>query len=76
MICGYHEYKVLWYNPLVGEDLFSEHEVGNLHDIHTVYSHVARLLFPTFVWGQGNSHPHTKEKSSRVWPGKSTQCSN
>jgi len=32
MICGYHEYKVVWYNPLVGEDLLSEHEVGNPHD--------------------------------------------
>jgi len=29
MVCGYHEYKVAWYNPLVGEDLLSEHEVGN-----------------------------------------------
>jgi len=34
--CGYHEYKVAWYNPLVGEDLLSEHEVGNPHDTHAV----------------------------------------
>jgi len=29
MICGYNKYKVVWYNPLVGEDLLSKHEVGN-----------------------------------------------
>jgi len=28
MIRGYNKYKVVWYNPLVG-DLLSEHEVGN-----------------------------------------------
>jgi len=31
MIYGYHEYKVVWYNPLFGEDL-SEREVGDPHD--------------------------------------------
>jgi len=36
MIRGYHEYKVVWYNPLVGEDLLSERKVGNPHDMHTV----------------------------------------
>jgi len=36
MICGYHEYKVVWYNPLVGEDLSNEHEVGNPDNIHIV----------------------------------------
>jgi len=34
MICGFHEYKVVWYNPLVGEDLLSKYEVGNPHDTH------------------------------------------
>jgi len=37
MIRGYHKYKVVWYNPLVGEDLLSKHEVGNPHNIHGVY---------------------------------------
>jgi len=43
MICGYHEYKVVWYNPLVGEDLLSEredlsseHEIGKPHNMHDV----------------------------------------
>jgi len=45
MICGYHDYKVVWYNPLVGEDLLSKYEVGNLHGTHAVWSHVARLFF-------------------------------
>ena len=35
MICGYNEYKVVWDNPLVGEDL-SKHEVGNPHDTQAV----------------------------------------
>jgi len=38
MIRGYHEYKVVWYNPLVGEDLSSEHEIGNPHDTRCVVS--------------------------------------
>jgi len=36
MIHGYHEYKIVWYNPLVGEDLLSESEVGNPHDKHCI----------------------------------------
>jgi len=36
MIHGYDEYKVVWYNPLVGEDLLSEREVWNPHDTHGV----------------------------------------
>jgi len=35
MIRGYHEYKVVWYNPLVREDLLSEREVDP-HDMYTV----------------------------------------
>ena len=31
MIRGYHEYKLIWNNPVVGEDLLCEHEVGNPH---------------------------------------------
>jgi len=34
MIRGYHEYKVVWYNPLVGEDLLHQSEVENPHDTH------------------------------------------
>jgi len=76
MIRGYHEYKVIWYNPLVGEDLLSEHEVGNLHNTHAVWSHVAKLLFSAFVWGQGNSYPDIKRKGGQVWSHKTTRCSN
>jgi len=30
MVYGYYEYKVAWCDPLVGEDILSEHEVRNL----------------------------------------------
>ena len=36
MIRGYHEYKLIWNNPVVGEDLLCEREVGNPHDKHAV----------------------------------------
>ena len=36
MIHGYHEFKFVWYTPLVGEDLLSEREVENPHDMHAV----------------------------------------
>ena len=36
MIRGYHKYKLIWNNPVVGEDLLCECEVGNPHDTHAV----------------------------------------
>jgi len=40
MIRGYHKYldkyQVVWYNPLVGEDLLNKCEVENPHDMHAV----------------------------------------
>ena len=36
MIHGYHEYKVIWDNPVVGEDLLCEREIGNSYDTHAV----------------------------------------
>ena len=36
MIHDYHKHIVVWDNPVVGEDLLCESEVGNPHDIHTV----------------------------------------
>ena len=36
MIRGYHEYKLIWNNPVVGEDLLCECKVGNPHDTHAV----------------------------------------
>ena len=36
MIRGYHEYKLIWNNPVVEEDLLCECEVGNPHDTHAV----------------------------------------
>jgi len=65
MIRGYNEYKVVWYNPLVGEDLLSEHEVGNPHNTHAVYSHVAKLPFP-LLCGDGIILTPKLKKSSRV----------
>jgi len=40
MIHGYHKYKVVWYNPLVGKDLLSEREVGNPHDTYVLKSDI------------------------------------
>ena len=37
MIRGYHEYKLIWNNPVVGEDLpLCEREIGNPDDPHAV----------------------------------------
>ena len=36
MIHGYHEYKVVWDNPVVGENLLCEREIGNPHNTHAV----------------------------------------
>jgi len=36
MICDYHEYKVVWDNPVFGEVLLCEHEVGNPDNTHAV----------------------------------------
>ena len=32
MIRGYHEYGLIWNNPIVGEELVCERELGNNHD--------------------------------------------
>jgi len=62
MIRGYHEYKVVWWdNPVVGEDLLCEREVGNSHDMHVVCCHMATPLFP-FLWERGNFCPTQKRK--------------
>ena len=36
MICGYHEYKSVWINPVIEEELLCEWEIGNAHDTHAV----------------------------------------
>ena len=36
MICGYHKYKLVWDNLVVGEDLLCEREIGNPHKMHAV----------------------------------------
>ena len=36
MIRGYHEYVVVWENPVYGEILVCHREVGNAHDTHAV----------------------------------------
>ena len=36
MIRGYHEYKNIWMNPVIEEQLSYEREIGNAHDTHAV----------------------------------------
>ena len=36
MVCGYHEYSLIWNNPVVGEELACEHEWGNSHNPYAV----------------------------------------
>ena len=36
MIRGYHEYGLIWNNPIVGEELICERELGNSHDPYAV----------------------------------------
>ena len=31
-VCGYHVYKEIWPNPIIGEELPCEREIGNPHD--------------------------------------------
>jgi len=67
MVRGYHKYKVVWYNPLLREDLLSKHEVGNLTTCMLYSLTWSDRFFLVFVWGQGNSHPSTKEKGNWVY---------
>ena len=36
MVRGYHEYKTLWENPVLGEELSCAREIGNPHDLTSV----------------------------------------
>ena len=36
MICGYHENKIAWLNPVIEEELSCKQEIGNAHDTHAV----------------------------------------
>jgi len=36
MIHGYHEYQMIWNNPLIGEELPCERKPGNSHDPYAV----------------------------------------
>ena len=36
MIRGYHEYKSIWTDPTLGEELECKREPGNPHDTHAV----------------------------------------
>ena len=36
IIRGYHEYQMIWNNPLIGEELPCECEPGNSHDSYAV----------------------------------------
>ena len=48
MVRGCHEYKLVWDDPFVGEDLLFECKVGNPHDMHAVAgSELRRLLMVT-----------------------------
>jgi len=57
MIHGYHEYKVVWDNPIVGEDLLCKHEVGNPHDMHMWPDR-----FFLLCWGGENLTPTQKKR--------------
>jgi len=68
MICGYHKYKVVWYNPPVGEDLLSKSEVGNPHCIVSC----GQTAFFDFYVGTEKFLPEHKRKNGLVWPHKTT----
>ena len=36
MVCGYHEYKSVWENPVCGDELSCTRDIGNSHDPMTV----------------------------------------
>ena len=36
VIHGYHEYKSIWLDPVMEEELSCEREIGNAHDTHAV----------------------------------------
>ena len=36
MLQGYHEYQMIWNNPIVGEELVCNRELGNIHDPYAV----------------------------------------
>ena len=36
MIRGYHEYKIVWLNPVIEEELSRKREIGSAHDTHAV----------------------------------------
>jgi len=36
MICGYHEYQLIWGTPAVGEELKCYRKLGNSHDPYAV----------------------------------------
>ena len=36
MIRGYHEYKNIWTNPVIEEQLLCKREIGNAHNTHAV----------------------------------------
>jgi len=65
MIHGYHECKVVWWdNPVVGEDLLCEHEVGNPHNMHVVYRSLAwPHHFFLLCGGREILAPHKTEKA-------------
>ena len=39
VICGYHEYKSIWLDPVMEEEFSCEREIGNAHDTHAVAIH-------------------------------------
>ena len=36
MVCGYHEYQLIWGVPAVGEELNCHRELGNSHNPYAV----------------------------------------
>ena len=69
MVCGYHEYKDIWPDPIVGEEVPCEQEVSNPHDPfgvsikktiggeHKIVGHVLQRISPlcsVFIRQSGN----------------------
>ena len=48
LICGYHEYQLIWGVPAVGEELNCYRKLGNSHDPYAVKNAMPSVLT---LWG-------------------------
>ena len=59
MIRGYHEYMMIWNDPIVGEELVCEHEPGNSRDPYAV-------AFKKQLSGEDKIVGHVQRKISTI----------